>query len=78
MTTAMALTPTTRYVAQACDDYRQHACECKFHVREEHFSGGKEWTPGIVYQHCEDLATAKQAEVDLNPDAGWNASGHEY
>ena len=69
MTTATS--PTTRYVAQACDTYCQHPCGCKFHVRAEHFSGGKEWHMGTVFQHCDDMVAAKQAATDFNKDMGW-------
>ena len=74
MTNATGARPTIRYIAQSCDEYCLHPCGCKFHVRQEHFSGGKEWTPGKIYQHCEDLTSAKQAALALNHDAGWEST----
>ena len=71
MTTKISLNPTIRYTAQAYDDYCQHPCGCKFHVREEHFSGAQQWVPGTVFQHCDDMASAQQAGMDLNQQAGW-------
>ncbi len=69
MTTVLAAPPTSHFRAQACDDYCQHPCGCKFHVREGRPSNAEQWTPGIVYQHCEDWSAAQDAAVSLNKAA---------